>query len=860
VTYTASVAAIAPGNGTPTGSVTFAFDGVSQATSVSLSGGTGTFLYSGLSVGVHQVTAGYSGDANFAASVNTNSPLNQLVSKASSSTSVTSAGSSVAGQPVTFTAAIAAVSPGAGLPTGSVTFFVDGTQMLPAATVSSGQATFATPLLFGSHHITATYNGDNSFLSSNNSGSSYIQNVSQDGTTTTVSPSFNPAGANQSFTLSATVTPVAPGTGAPTGTVTFTIDSVAQVPASLTNGVATITTALALGSHTVTAAYNGDTSFTTSTSATLNENVINAALTTLKASASSSTYGQPLSYTASVSAVAPATGTPTGTMTFTIDGTPQTTATLVNGVATYSTSSLPAGKHTVTAIYSGDGVNFAGSSASVNQTVSRDGTTINVNRNPSSAVFSQTLTLTANITAAAPGAGNPTGTVTFTIDNVAQTPAAMVNGGQASTTVSGLSVGSHSITVAYTGDSNFTGTGTTFNYSVAQAGTTTALTNSGAVFFGQGVTFTAAVSTTTAGAGTPAGTITFAVDGVNQGGAINLHNGVATLSLPALAGGAHTISATFNGGVDFGNSAANTSYTVAADKTTASVVSSAATSVFSQSVTFTATIANTSTAAVPTGSVQFQVDGINQGAPVTLNAGTALLIMKNLAVGPHTITVNYAGNANFAAPSSSTGANQTVNQASTTTTVSASATPAIFGKPLTFTAVVAPVFPGSGTPTGTVNFAIVGGSSTINVSALLKNGKATVSTAKLAPGGYTVTATYVPPAGSGYAASTSLPLAEFVNRASSTRLTSSHNPALKGQAVTFTATLNSTAAIGTITFYVDGVLVATLDVVNGRASYTTTGLSLGRHTIRAVYSGDPIYLPSGAALIETVYRTTTRRL
>src|SRR5438874_2714106 len=71
---------------------------------------------------------------------------------------------SVFGQPVTFTATVAAKSPGAGTPTGTVTF-KDGSSTLGTGTLNgSGQAMFTTSTLtVGSHSITASYGGDTSF-------------------------------------------------------------------------------------------------------------------------------------------------------------------------------------------------------------------------------------------------------------------------------------------------------------------------------------------------------------------------------------------------------------------------------------------------------------------------------------------------------------------------------------------------------------------------------------------------------------------------------------------------------------------------------------------------------------------------
>ncbi|MHB8545246.1 MAG: Ig-like domain repeat protein [Nitrosotalea sp.] len=80
--------------------------------------------------------------------------------------------------------------------------------------------------------------------------------------------------------------------------------------------------------------------------------------TTLASSQNPSTFGQSVTITAAVSP-----NTATGTVTFTVDGTPQTPVTVSSGQATFSSSSLSVGSHSITAAYSGD-TNDAGSTSS----------------------------------------------------------------------------------------------------------------------------------------------------------------------------------------------------------------------------------------------------------------------------------------------------------------------------------------------------------------------------------------------------------------------------------------------------------------------------------------------------------------
>jgi hypothetical protein len=164
VTFTGTVTAAAPAMGTPGGTVTFS-DGTTTLGTTTLSGGSAAFTTSALAVGSHSVTATYAGDGDFTGS--TSAAVTETVNKASTVTSlVSSSNPSVPGQPVTFTATLSAVAPGAGTPTGTVTF-KDGATMLGTATLAGGTAAFTTSaLLEGSHSITASYGGDGSFLAS----------------------------------------------------------------------------------------------------------------------------------------------------------------------------------------------------------------------------------------------------------------------------------------------------------------------------------------------------------------------------------------------------------------------------------------------------------------------------------------------------------------------------------------------------------------------------------------------------------------------------------------------------------------------------------------------------------------------
>ena len=276
---------------------------------------------------------------------------------------VSSVNPSASAQPVVFTAT---VSPSAA--TGTVQFF-DGTTSLGTVALSAGSAALSTSTLSaGSHSISATYSGDSAY--SGSTSSTLVQTVTASPPVATISlgSSPNPSVYGGQVLLSAVVSPVS-GTITPTGTVTFR-DGSTNLGSSTLNaaGVATLpTAALAAGTHTITAQYNGDSTYSGSTSAGLSQTVNKANTTTaLTSNRNPSNPGQPVIFKATISP-----STATGTVQF-FDGTTLLgTSTVNGGSASLSTSSLTAGPHAITAQYSGNS-NYNGSTSAVlTETVGR---------------------------------------------------------------------------------------------------------------------------------------------------------------------------------------------------------------------------------------------------------------------------------------------------------------------------------------------------------------------------------------------------------------------------------------------------------------------------------------------------------
>ncbi|HWC10637.1 MAG TPA: Ig-like domain repeat protein [Acidimicrobiales bacterium] len=179
-----------------------------------------------------------------------------------------------------------------------------------------------------------------------------------------------------------------------------------------------------------------------------------ATATSLGATPNPSTAGQAVTFTARVTSSAP--GSPTGTVTFREGTTVLGTAAVSGGSASFATSALGAGSHSVTAEYSGDAA-FAGSSSSaVTQMVNpatQTATSTSLTSSPNPATSGQPVTFTARVQPTS-GSGTPTGTVSFRRGRLILGTGTLV-GGAASFTTSDLPEGTYDIAASYSGSTSF---------------------------------------------------------------------------------------------------------------------------------------------------------------------------------------------------------------------------------------------------------------------------------------------------------------------------------------------------------------------------------------------------------------------
>lgn len=461
---------------------------------------------------------------------------------------------------------------------------------------------------------------------------------------------------------------------------------------------------------------------------------------------------------------------------------------------------------------------------------SSSSTTLASSSNPST--YGNSVTFTATVTPSA-----ATGTVTFK-DGTTTLGTGTLSSGKATFSTSTLAAGSHSVTAAYGGDTNYnTSTSSALTQTVNKANTTVTLASSAnPSTYASSVTFTATISPSAA-----TGTVTFK-DGTTTLGTGTLSSGKATFSTSTLTAGSHSITASYGGSTNYNTSTSSTlTQTVNKANTTLTLASSANPSTYGSSVTFTATISPSAAS----GTVTF-LDGSTTLGTGTVSSGKATLAISSLIAGSHSITVSYGGSTNYNTSTSST-LTQTVNKKNTTVTVVSSLNPSALGSSVTFTATVSP-----SAATGTVTF--TDGSTTLGTGTV-SSGTATFSTSALALGSHSIKAAYGGDAN--YNSSTSSTLTQTVRQPSTVALTSWANPAPYAATLTFTATISPSAATGTVTFYDSGATLGTGTLTGGRATYATSALTVGSHSITATYGGNSTYVSSTSPTLAQSVLTVT---
>ena len=457
---------------------------------------------------------------------------------------------------------------------------------------------------------------------------------------------------------------------------------------------------------------------------------------------------------------------------------------------------------------------------------------------PGNVVAGGPLTLSAAVTAKQ---GTPTGTVVFKQAGVPQTTVALAGGAAQGTETAPSTIGQYGYTALYTGDGTFGGSlSQRLLVNVSTASSSTVISSSDKNSnLGQSVTFTASVKPQYSGI--PTGTVEFYADGGPIGTAA-VSNGLASVNVSTLTQGNHTIEAEYSGDASFTASLGLFTQKVGKASSTVTLNSSLNPAVYGQAVNLTATVTD-SDGIAPTGIVVFSEGGAIYGS-VTLNGGVAQLTLPQLLVGKHTITAQYGGdNSDNSSKASLT---ETIQGASSATSITSSLNPSNYGQAVIFTATVTST---SGVPDGTVTFK--NGSQGLG-TVTLSGGQAQLSVSTVDAGANTVKAIY---SGSSTFTTSQNSLQQVVVAAPTTVvLTASPNPASSGQAVTLTATVNCATALptGTVTIKDGKTVLGTASVVNGQAQFTTSTLSTGTHSLNATFSGSQDFAKSNSASLQEI--------
>lgn len=596
--------AAASGQGIPTGTINVLMDGATNLGSATLTPDGGFLLSSSnVPVGKHSLTVQYLGDNSFNPSTSAASPIN--VAKGQSVTNIT-----LIGGPNSYSGAVLSYS-GSTQATGTMQVFDNGVAISPVLPVQYtgpagagyAQVYFSHTYTPGPHVLQATYSGDANYLAvALNSDNAYQKSITvgaSSGTTPTLTSFKMTSGTTlqmgQIATFTFTVAAKTANGKTPTGTVFIYGNSDLITSGNLVNGKGSgIFYADSATNYTITAQYQGDSTFAPSLSTTSTTLTV-PKLTPKTTFSTSAAYVAPgsqvsLNYTASgVMVNTYVEQDPQGTVTFTdaVNGGAPTalgtfTLNFINGmVGGYGGRfTLPAGSNVITATYNGN-PNFNPVSSSATVMVG----------NPDFLFASSASTLTV------PAGASAATTLSLTPElGYAATVALTCGSGVPAGSTCSIAPGSLALGTAQTA------TVTIAVPAPSPAPTNTAMNNTPALRL--------------AGGAMLAGLVLLFFPAMRRKPVFWMLAIVALVPL----------------GCGGSGSPKNTLLSIASSNTKAASGSG---------ITLSASLSALS--GNPTGTVTFYDGTTALGSPVPLSGSTASLQLSNLTVGAHTITASYSG-------------------------------------------------------------------------------------------------------------------------------------------------------------------------------------------------------------------------
>jgi hypothetical protein len=498
-----------------------------------------------------------------------------------------------------------------------------------------------------------------------------------------------------------------------------------------------------VGYHNITATYAGDSAHN-SASASVYQRVLdpNATSITLSSSLNPSIAGQTVTFTSTVTSIS---GTPTGSIQFTDNGTALGTQALsASGTATLSTNTLTIGTHNITATYIPTGT-FAGSSTSISQTVNAITNNVNLTSSLNPSTYGQAITITAHVVSNVGAA--LTGSVAFYDNNFLAT-APIDPAGNAVYTTSSLTVGAHGITAIFTPTGSSTTSSGSYTQNVNGLASSTLLTAtpSSGVGLVTPITLTATVAPAVPSGTVLTGSVIFYLNGA-QLATVSLVNGTATFT-GTFPFGSNQLYANYAGDPNrvYDSSISNTvTVTMSATPTTLTLHSSANPSPALVPVTFTAQLfAGSSLATIVGPPIVFTIDGQIAGTVNTANQGLATFTTSALTTGSHIITASFAGSL-IHGPATPVSITQQVTPDATATTITGPSGTLTQVDPVALAVTVRSSYL-TAIPSGTIT--IFEGTLALGTTTLTSTGSAFASTsfnlAPLAAGTHNLVAVYAP--------------------------------------------------------------------------------------------------------------------
>jgi len=835
-----------PLNREPTGQVVFRIG--EDETSVPLTGGTAEFSVAHLPVGAHSIEMSYSGDTYFKPSNNT---ILQRISKLNSTLSITpSVPNAIAGSPVTFSVALSPIPPRSELPTGDVELQIDAREFGPI-TLVDGEASFEiSGIAAGSYSIVANYLGDLDFDAKSGSIGYTFTHANS---VTTLTSSKNPSAVDETVSFTATVNS---DYGTPEGDVRFSVGSETHT-ATLTDGVASLAwSGSEDGTVGVFAQYMGSPYHFDSVSSSLDQQVGTASASiSLDAAAGPLMVGDRLDVTATVSPSGSATGTPTGIVRFSLDGAEEFDAVLdSNGVATWQTPTLTAGTRSISASYLGDGV-FTPVVGTITRQVNRLATTTVLTITPNPSDLGEEVDLLVEVSSST---GTPTGSVDVLIGGTPITISLL--DGKGNYTWLPSNAGSREIVATYTGSPVYA----TSNSLVVQHMTNPAtakghvnldVTAPASISYGQTGEIIGAITPIPPAIGTPTGTMTLLINGLeNQ--TLPVLGTAVSFTAPILDVGVHAVAVRYNGDDQFLSAVSDSTLILVANTaaqiaTSTAVTAAPAPAQPGSTTALTATVTPAS-GSISAGSVDFFVNGTAIGS-IPAQSGPVSIPWSASATGNYSVVAVYSGHEDFL-PSISSPYLLTVSEPSVDRLASVvTATPSSIvideGTNTSISVQVASSVPSSETPQGIISVSIDNGPSSIFP---LAGAEATIPLLSLPIGMHSVAIDYIGDA-TFLGSSTSVDiLVQVVGGAVTTNTSLSVIPAIinPGQTTTFTAGVTAAdegVPNGSVAFLVDGTEIVSLPLSNGVVSTSYTPSTVGEFDVVAVYSGTPgTYLGSSS--------------